>query len=269
MNTNHLQSKRKSPPGSFFRKLRANTARRQRVPVPSAPAAAATASPDLGGHVPHVGVGWALLVLLAVHLVVVAAIFVHSHCFDSQPTSAVPNGPSPDLSSRDGALPKLSDDDKPHMIVTGDTYETVAARYGVTLDDLRRANANMPLRAGRILRIPPLRISAVEPAEMASRRDAARMTGRGQVAGMTEPADSVSVVGAPRAVLVRAKAPVTTRAAGGAAHASGATYTVKSGDTPGRIAARHGVTVERLMQANGLKDAKHLRVGMEIKIPKS
>lgn len=45
------------------------------------------------------------------------------------------------------------------------------------------------------------------------------------------------------------------------------TYTVKSGDTLGKIAARHHVTVKDLMRWNGLKSDR-LRIGQKLKIEK-
>ena len=45
------------------------------------------------------------------------------------------------------------------------------------------------------------------------------------------------------------------------------TYTVKAGDTPGGIAREFGVSVEALMRANNISDARALRVGDRLVIP--
>jgi LysM repeat protein len=42
---------------------------------------------------------------------------------------------------------------------------------------------------------------------------------------------------------------------------------VQPGDTLGKIARAAGVSVKSIMEANGLKDADHLRVGQKLKIP--
>lgn len=274
MKTNHLHTKRESPRGSLFRRLQASTSRRHRVAA--AAAAASAEGIELEGDVPNVGVARALLIILALHLVAIAGIFVHNRYFDGEKAAnAAPDVPSPVVTPRAEALPKIADTDKPHVIVAGDSYQTVAAQYSVTEDDLRRANDNMVLRAGRILRIPPRRIVAVEPTEMADRRDAAKMDGRGDISkhgaeGLESEAQA-GVDGAPRAaVLIKAQAPVTGRSVGkgAAVVATGGTYAVKPGDSLWRIATRHGITPERLMQANGIKDPKRLRAGMELKIPK-
>jgi LysM repeat protein len=265
MKTTRLQTKRTAPRGSLFRRLQASTSRRHRVA-----AAGPLEGIELQGDVPNVGVARALLIILALHLVAIAGIFVHNRYFDGQQAaSAAPKVVPPVVAGTD-KLPKLADDDKPHMIVTGDTYESVAKAYGVEPDDLRRANDNMALRAGRILQIPQ-RIVAVEPVELANRREASRMGDRGRVEGGAEPAGG-SPEAPKAAVLVRATKPVLPAGSAAGAESSlvGAkSYTVKQGDSLWRIATRHGLTPERLMEANGIKDAKRLRAGIELKIPKS
>src|SRR6476619_1068303 len=44
-------------------------------------------------------------------------------------------------------------------------------------------------------------------------------------------------------------------------------YTVQSGDTLGNIAQKYGITLEALMQANGLNESSMLLVGAVLKIP--
>jgi LysM repeat protein len=61
--------------------------------------------------------------------------------------------------------------------------------------------------------------------------------------------------------------------AGGSSSSGGRTgggsgnYTVKPGETLSEIADRYGVSVQRLMQLNGLKDAKDLWAGSRIQVP--
>ena len=51
----------------------------------------------------------------------------------------------------------------------------------------------------------------------------------------------------------------TTQAAG--------TYTVKSGDTLSRIAAKYGTTVAKLVEINGIKNPNLIRVGQVLRLP--
>ena len=73
--------------------------------------------------------------------------------------------------------------------------------------------------------------------------------------------------------LATAKAPAPKAAQGGAAKdgaaaGPGGDYTVKSGDTPAKIARAHGVSIAALMAANpGLEPTK-LKVGQKINLPK-
>lgn len=46
------------------------------------------------------------------------------------------------------------------------------------------------------------------------------------------------------------------------------TYTVQKGDTLGKIAARHGVSVDRIAQDNHLRDRNKIAVGQHLNIPK-
>lgn len=48
---------------------------------------------------------------------------------------------------------------------------------------------------------------------------------------------------------------------------SGATYTVRKGDTLSSIASRYKTTVAKLVSLNGLKDANKLSVGQKLKLP--
>jgi LysM repeat protein len=49
--------------------------------------------------------------------------------------------------------------------------------------------------------------------------------------------------------------------------AAGGTYVVKAGDSLSGIAAAHGVTVDQVMQANGMDNPNYLSVGQSLKIP--
>jgi len=74
-------------------------------------------------------------------------------------------------------------------------------------------------------------------------------------ASSPEPADS-------RPTAPDARSPATAAAnAGGAS-----TYTVKRGDTLGRIARAHGVKYRDLARWNGIEDPNRLQVGQELRV---
>jgi N-acetylmuramoyl-L-alanine amidase len=56
-------------------------------------------------------------------------------------------------------------------------------------------------------------------------------------------------------------------AGGGAGGGGGGTYRVRSGDTLGGIAARHGTTVAALARANGIRNPSLIRIGMRLTVP--
>ena len=45
------------------------------------------------------------------------------------------------------------------------------------------------------------------------------------------------------------------------------TYTVQAGDTPSEIANRFGITVQALLEANGITDTGSLQVGQVLQVP--
>lgn len=67
-----------------------------------------------------------------------------------------------------------------------------------------------------------------------------------------------------QALFVPGRGPVSDRKRTGSGAVS---YTVRSGDTIGGIAARHSVSTKTLVDANGIRNPRALRVGQELRIP--
>jgi membrane-bound lytic murein transglycosylase D len=118
-----------------------------------------------------------------------------------------------------------------YRVRRGDNLSRIAARFGVRTQDLMAANgirrANR-IRVGQVLEIP----------------------------GATR-----SVV----AAVPAASAPV--RDVSTAPAASGGSYRVRSGDTLGRIAKRHGVSERALADANGIRNKSLVKVGQVLRVP--
>lgn len=250
--------------------------------------AATTAAPeDFEGDVPNLGIARALIVILAIHVVAIAGIFFHSHWLEKDqpqetaaadpvqpvvaPVLAAPAAPAVVAPvAEEDTLPKIRSGDSLYTVGTGDTYEGIATRFGIDETELRSANDNIPLRQGRYLRIPPKTITAVEPQEIAELRAGGtpvRVEPMPPVAAENPPAPG------PAAALVTtdaARAADARQAGAEAAPAvtpSGKTYKVKAGDTFWAIAQKNGTSVEKLMTLNGIDNARHLRVGMDLKLP--
>jgi LysM repeat protein len=123
-----------------------------------------------------------------------------------------------------------------YTVQLGDTLAEIADRFDVTVDALARANniSNQALiRPGQVLTIP-----AAGPVP-------------------TTVAQGPTATWTPIALATWTSTPV----------AGSQTYTVKAGDTLSTIAARFGVTVAALVQANGISDPTLIRVGQVLIIP--
>lgn len=118
-----------------------------------------------------------------------------------------------------------------YEVVSGDTLGGIAARHGVSVSALRSANniSGDRILVGQKLRLP---------------NGAAAQSGSSSRSG--------SSAAAPQ---------------GSGSESVGGQYTVRSGDTLGGIAARHGTTVQAILQANGMDDPHRLRVDQKLTIP--
>lgn len=273
-----IQTKRNAKAGSGFRKLHARTTSRKRKL--RAATAVADSHVDLESDVPNVGIGRALIVILVLHIVAIAAIYLHSTFFGSDgdeslaqtdtPTAVIP-GSSPATQVTAAALvapPAESTFDRGagrYIVETGDTYGRISHGCNVDETALRALNANRALRAGVVLDLPaqlssrPVDVSG-DPAPRKPQRVAAVETVEPPVHARAVVVDETP---APRAVVVQA----TPVAAQSAVEDSGQRYTVKSGDTVWRIASRYKVSRESLLEINGISDPRKLYAGREIKIP--
>ncbi len=130
-----------------------------------------------------------------------------------------------------------------HTVRKGETLATIATQYGVTVSDIKRWNhfTTAGVRRGTRLKLRVGDAAVSSPESLA--------------------ADSMRV-----AALKPPPARRAGRSGGRGPVAVGATVTVRSGDTLGEIARRHGTTVTRLKQANGLETSR-VRAGQRLRLP--
>ncbi len=267
-----IQTKRQAQAGNGFRKLHARTTSRKRKL--RAATAVADAHTDFESDVPNVGIGRALIVILVIHVVAIAVIYLHSTFIGNQPEETVAEkGKS--VSSAVAAVspvaalvaPAAEPDQASgrYIVMTGDTYARVAHNKNVDETPLRALNDSRPLRAGVVLDLP---------AELSSRPVAVHETPVQRItsAEVAVPAVAVAVEREiPRAIVINedpaASATLVQLAVATSLSDSGKRYTVKSGDTVWRIASRYKVSRENLLKINGLTDPRKLYAGREIKIP--
>jgi len=174
-----------------------------------------------------------------------------------------------------------------YRVKRGDTLSGIAAKYrGVTVSDIRRWNrlrSRSHIRAGQKLKIY-MRGSGPSYASSSSGGGGAgyHTVRRGETLGTiarrygttTKKLMALNGITNPKSLRAGKKIKVSGDASpssgsssssksGGAATS---TYVVKSGDSPGVIAERFGMSTKQLMAMNGIKDPRRLRAGMKLKV---
>ncbi|WP_341392557.1 LysM peptidoglycan-binding domain-containing protein [Arthrobacter sp. G119Y2] len=166
-----------------------------------------------------------------------------------------------------------------HRIEAGDTVSSIAARYGLAVDEVLRVNnlqSSSLIFAGEELRLPT---------GVSSAPDAAPSAPSGTYT--VEAGDTLSGIAASHGVsldsvlaannltltsMIRPGQEIALSggsAAGEAAPAAAAagSHTVAAGDTLTGIAARHNVSLSALMSANGMDDSSVLYPGDTVALP--
>jgi len=269
-----LPVKRRPVTKGILRRLSAVTGnRKQRV---------AAASPAIEMETEESGskISRALTIIFLIHIVAIGLIFVHQRFLDGRPVEnsaaltekAQCNEPAAVLvEPRKTDLPRLSSGEKPYIVKPGDNYSRIAAATQVDEGDLRLINQHVDIGPGLILKIPPKRIVAEEPPEVAAIRAQATSSLRDR-----DLVDAVDVNNAPKAQAVRLNPPRSTAApagdrpavsTGSSAPVSGKSYVVQPGDSIFRIASRFKVNQAALMRANSISDPKKMKTGMKLVIP--
>jgi LysM repeat protein len=253
MKSRTLPVKRRPASKGIFRRLSAVTRnRKQRV-------AAAVPASEIEEDEAGSKVSRALTIIFLIHILAIGLIFFHQRFLDGRSEGVTEPARTQDaVVSRPAAalaeeLPRLSTGDMPYVVQPGDNYARIAAAHEVDEAELRQVNLGVEISSGRLLKIPPKRIVAEEPPEVTAIR---AQTPVDHDRGLVE---AVDVTHAPKARLVRPNVPVSS--------ATGQTHVVQSGDSVWRLANRFNVSQEALMKANGISDARKMKVGMKLVIP--
>lgn len=220
----------------------------------------------------------ALTIVFLIHIVAIALIFVHQKFLEDRApvdsksgtvaglrgskavsASAVEAAVSPPPRRLD--LPRIATGEKPYLVSRNDNYANIAADLGVHESDLRLINQHEDIKTGKLLRVPPKRIVALDPPEVTAILNQAKPV---DDSGLVD-AVPVDVSNAPRAQAVRPAAVASTSAT---VEASGKKYVVQNGDSIWKIANRFKVNQSALMKANDITDPRKMKVGMSLSIPK-
>ena len=182
-----------------------------------------------------------------------------------------------------------------YTVVSGDTLSGIARKQGVSLAALMEANGlnrSSVIRVGQVLQVP-----AASPAESSASPATSAVSTSGRSVVVAK-GDTLSGLASRHGTSVRAlkevnnlssdtirvgqtlllpdaagsstfSAPAPVASSPTVARASGSTYVVQPGDTPGGIARRFGVSSSQLMSANNISDPRKLAVGQTLVIPGS
>lgn len=183
-----------------------------------------------------------------------------------------------------------------HTVERGDSPWKISQRYKISVDELLEANnlsRGSTIRPGQVLIIPG-RATSVQETVAAAPAPATQPPSAAAGSAVTytvRPGDTLSAIAARHGTTVAALrsangltqdmirvgqvlsipgtgTPPAAAAAVAAPEAiGGATHTVASGETPGGIARRYGVTTDALLRVNNITDPRRLRVGQVLVIP--
>lgn len=126
-----------------------------------------------------------------------------------------------------------------YRVRQGDTLEKIARRNGTTVKRLCQLNGIKPtkiLHPGERLKVSGSASKPVQNTQNTQKAQSNQSTQKNQTTQTTQPKTTPAI------------------------------YTVRSGDTLGKIAKRYGTTVKRLCQLNGIKETSTLRVGQKLKL---
>ena len=180
-----------------------------------------------------------------------------------------------------------------YKVKSGDTLGHIAVKHGVSVKDLKAANdlKNNNLSIGKVLKVPAqakkektvAKKKSTQPKTRARTSKTKYIVKKGDTLGGIANRHGVSVAKVKEAsslknnkirvgdvLLIPGTHEVTktTKTAGKSKSTSSAKYSVVTGDTLGKIASKHGVSIKDVKEANNLKN-NDLYVGMKLNIPAS
>jgi LysM repeat protein len=177
-----------------------------------------------------------------------------------------------------------------YNVRSGDTLTRIAEREGVTLEALLRANQldrNSTIYVDQTLTIPSASSAPAATATTPSNGNggsgreytvrsgdtlSAIATRHNVTVAQLRSANGISgdIIRVGQTLVIPgngASTPAPTVATPSTPTPGGATYTVRSGDTPGQIARQFNVDTAELMRVNGISDPRRIRVGQVLQIP--
>ncbi len=209
----------------------------------------------------------ALFILLLFHIFAVIGIFIHSKMTKDavakrsqiEPVAAMKKQGALERIDREGS--RISKDEAYAWINPGDTYQTIAKRLSVDVNELKKLNRNRSIKAGEAIKIPiRRRVNVVSPEIEAI---------KGETSAKVEQVTS----GVHRIVDLKSrkkdKVEVAVVEKRKKAQANGRyiLHDFKMGETFWALSRRYNVSVQSIQRMNPKINPNAIRVGTKIKIP--
>ncbi len=163
-----------------------------------------------------------------------------------------------------------------YKVKPGDNLSAIARRSGTTIEEIREVSGitGDTIYAGTTIKVPytpaSYRMSQGGKAGSYTVKRGDTLAKIAEAHGVTtqQLAQANKLTGW-QASRIRVGQKLVIPGFGSEASARATSYTVKSGDTMDKIAARHGVTVQELIRANNLtaRSASNIRAGQKLSIP--
>jgi LysM repeat protein len=175
--------------------------------------------------------------------------------------------PSEPTSTPQATTPSVPAEGVEHVVAWGETINIIAARYGVSVEDIVAAN-NLAdpdlIRAGDVLIIPGASAPAPQPGVHIVRQGETLQS----IASMY--GTTVEAIAVANGIVNQNYIWVGQRLVipgGGTSEAAGQTYVVQAGDTLSSIAVQFGTTAWAIAVENNLPNVNSIYVGQTLRIP--
>jgi LysM repeat protein len=154
-----------------------------------------------------------------------------------------------------------------HVVAWGETISIIAARYGVTVEDIVAAN-NLTdpdlIRAGDVLIIPGASAPTAEPGVHIVRQGETLQSIASMYGTTAEAIALANGIINQNYIWVGQRLIIP---GGGTSEAGGQTYVVQAGDTLSSIAVQFGTTAWAIAVENNLPNVNTIYVGQTLRIP--
>ena len=209
----------------------------------------------------------ALFILLLFHILAVVGIFIHSKITKSALAEQAAAEPVEAMKQK-GALErideessKISQNEAYAWINPGDTYQSIAKRLSVDVQELKKLNRNRSIKAGEAIKIPiRRRVNVVSPEIEAINSETSASvelvtSGVHRIVKKTDNKEQVEVN-------------VVKKKPSSQSNGSYIIHNFRMGETFWALSRKYNVSVSSIQRANPRINPTSIRVGTKIKIPR-